>query len=48
LWPDFKTEQLFHLTADPIEENDLAADPSQKDRLAEMRDRFADLKAAAR
>jgi arylsulfatase A-like enzyme len=47
-WPDFKTEQLFHLTADPIEESDLIADPAQKDRLAEMRSRFAELKAAAR
>ncbi len=46
-WPDFETEQLFNLTTDPIEENDLIADPSQKDRLAEMRGRFADLKAKA-
>ena len=48
VWPDFGTEQLFNLTSDPIEENDLAADPAQKDRLAEMRGRFAELKAAAR
>jgi arylsulfatase A-like enzyme len=47
-WPDFKTEQLFNLTSDPIEENDLVADPAQQDRLAEMRARFADLKAAAK
>jgi arylsulfatase A-like enzyme len=47
-WPDFKTEQLFDLIKDPIEENDLIADPAQKDRLAEMRDRFAKLKAVAR
>ncbi|MEY3896254.1 MAG: hypothetical protein RLZZ214_1774 [Verrucomicrobiota bacterium] len=47
-WPDFKTEQLFNLTADPIEEHDLVADPAQQDRLEEMRGRFADLKAAAR
>ncbi len=46
-WPDFKLEQLFDLTADPREENDLAKDPSQSERLAEMRDRFKSLKAAA-
>lgn len=48
LWPDFQQEQLFDLKADPLEENDRIADPSEKDRLAEMRQRFAELKAAAR
>ena len=47
-WPDFKTEQLFDLRTDPLEENDLIADPAQAKRLAEMRRRFAELKAAAR
>ena len=47
-WPDFKQEQLFHLTADPMEEQDLAGDPASKDQLEEMRQRFAELKAAAR
>ena len=47
-WPDFEREQLFDLKADPFEENDLAADPAQKERLAEMRGHFAELKAAAR
>jgi arylsulfatase len=47
-WPDFKTEQLFDLRADPMEEHDLIAEPAQAARLAEMRDRFAKLKAAAR
>ena len=47
-WPDFKTEQLFDLRADPHEERDLIADPAQQERLAEMRARFAELKAAAR
>jgi arylsulfatase A-like enzyme len=47
-WPDFDREQLFDLKADPFEEKDLIADPGQKDRLAEMRGRFAELKAAAR
>lgn len=46
-WPDFNTEQLFNLTTDPIEENDLIADPAQKDRLVEMRNRFNELKSAA-
>ena len=47
-WPDFKTEQLFDLRADPREEHDLIADPGQAKRLSEMRGRFAELKAAAR
>ncbi len=47
-WPDFAREQLFDLRADASEENDLAADPAQTDRLAEMRARFAELKANAR
>jgi arylsulfatase len=47
-WPDFKTEQLFDLHADPMEENDRISDPAQAGRLAEMRRRFAELKAAAR
>ena len=47
-WPDFGREQLFDLRADPREEADLAADAGQKDRLAEMRRRFAELKALAR
>ena len=47
-WPDFDLEQLFDLKADPHEENDLAKDPAQSARLAEMRTRFAELKAAAR
>jgi arylsulfatase A-like enzyme len=48
LWPDFKREQLFDLKGDPFEENDLINDPAQKDRLAEMRQRFEELKAAAK
>jgi arylsulfatase A-like enzyme len=47
-WPEEGIEQLFHITEDPFEENDLAADPSQKDRLAEMRARFNELKAQAK
>jgi arylsulfatase A-like enzyme len=48
LWPDFGYEQLFHLTADPGEENDLARDPAHAAKLAELRTRFAELKAAAK
>jgi arylsulfatase len=48
LWPDFEQEQLFDLGKDPLEENDIIADASQKDRLVEMRARFAELKAAAK
>jgi arylsulfatase A-like enzyme len=47
-WPESKLEQLFHVSADPFEENDLARDPAQTQRLAEMRARFAELKAAAK
>jgi len=47
-WPNFNTEQLFDLGADPMEENDRIADSAQATRLAEMRARFAELKAAAR
>jgi arylsulfatase len=47
-WPDAKLEQLFHVEADPLEENDLAQDPAQAKRLAEMRTRMAELKAAAK
>jgi arylsulfatase len=46
-WPDFDTEQLFDLHADPHEEHDLILDPAQRKRLAEMRARFAQLRAAA-
>lgn len=47
-WPNYDTEQLFDLTTDPHEENDLAALPQHREKLAEMRTRFAELKAAAK
>jgi len=47
-WPDYKLEQLFHVAADPLEETDLAGDPAQATRLAEMRARLAELEAAAK
>lgn len=45
-WPDFKQEQLFDLSTDPHEENDLIADPAQATRLVGLRSRFAELKKA--
>jgi len=39
---------LFHITEDPQEEKDLAKDPAQASRIAEMRARLAELKAAAK
>ena len=47
-WPEYEIEQLFHITEDPAEENDLAANPAQKDRLVEMRTRFNELKSQAK
>lgn len=47
LWPDFNHEELFDLTADPLEEHDLASDPTQAKRLNEMRTRFNELKSQA-
>lgn len=46
-WPEADLEQLFDLVNDPREENDLAADPDQADRLAAMRQRFRELKKKA-
>ncbi|GAB5405659.1 MAG: sulfatase [Aureliella sp.] len=47
-WPEFDREQLFNLTSDPIEENDLADDPAHAEKLVEMRTRFNQLKSAAK
>jgi arylsulfatase A-like enzyme len=47
-WPEHDYEQLFDLTHDPREEHDLAKDPAQAGRLAAMRTRFNELKAAAK
>jgi arylsulfatase len=47
-WPDANYEQLFQLSADPREENDLAKLPEHQERLLAMRNRFSELKAAAK
>ena len=48
LWPDFGTEQLFDLRADPQEENDLATVSAHSARLDALRRRFQERKTAAR
>jgi arylsulfatase A-like enzyme len=47
-YPDWGTEQLFDLKADPGELKDLIADPMQAARLAQLRARLAELRQAAR
>ncbi|MEM9021493.1 MAG: sulfatase [Planctomycetota bacterium] len=47
-WPEDDVEQLFDLVNDPIEENDLAASPQYAEKLEEMRERFNELKEAAK
>ena len=47
-WPDFNHEELYDLERDPCEERNLAGDPDQAARLAELRQRFAQLKAQAK
>jgi arylsulfatase len=47
-WPDHNYEQLFDLTVDRQEENDLARDAQHAARLTEMRSQFTKLKAEAR
>ena len=44
-WPQFRYEQLFHLTVDPLlEQNDLANQSEYKSLLMEMRDWHNELK----
>ncbi|QDT68760.1 Arylsulfatase [Planctomycetes bacterium MalM25] len=47
LWPVQGVEQLFCLSTDALEERDLVSEPRHAQRLARMRERFAELKAAA-
>lgn len=46
-WPEHDVEQLFDLTNDPREENDLIDSPEHTIRLSEMRQQFKILKAQA-
>jgi arylsulfatase A-like enzyme len=48
LWPKQNVEQLFNLVDDPREENDLIRNTDAAPVLAEMRQRFKELKAAAK
>lgn len=47
VWPEWDYEELFDLTVDPGEQHNLIADPAQAARLAALRARLAELKAAA-
>ncbi|MGJ8644680.1 MAG: sulfatase family protein [Luteolibacter sp.] len=46
-WPDFDREQLFHVSEDPFEENDVIANPEYSGVLVEMRERFQMVKKQA-
>jgi hypothetical protein len=46
-WPDFGVEQLFHLKVDPLEEHDVVNVAAHAGVLAELRQRFKQLKAGA-
>jgi arylsulfatase len=48
LWPDSGYEQLFDLKKDPLEENDLAKDPSFRSKLESLKVRFQELKSLAK
>lgn len=46
-WPDWNYEELFDLKQDPLEERNLAADPAQAPRLAELRAKLETLRLQA-
>jgi arylsulfatase A-like enzyme len=46
-WPDFKVEQFFDLTKDPLEEIDQIDNPQYATKITAMRKRFAELKKDA-
>jgi arylsulfatase A-like enzyme len=48
VWPDWGYEELFDLKHDPLEEHNLAGDPSAASRLAELRARLEELRHQAR
>ena len=47
-WPEFEHEQLFDLTGDPTELNNLAGQPAQANLLSEMRIQLTRLRERAR
>jgi arylsulfatase A-like enzyme len=47
-WPDFDTEELFNLAADPYEEKNLAAEPKSASLRDELRAKLVELRAAAK
>jgi arylsulfatase A-like enzyme len=46
VYPAGPVELLFHVAEDPLEEHDLARDPAQADRIADLRTRLAALGAS--
>ena len=42
-WPQWDTEQLFDLRSDPLEQNDIFADPKYANLVVEMRKRHNEL-----
>jgi arylsulfatase A-like enzyme len=47
-WPDFNTEELYDLKADPLEENNLIKSEQHQESLKLLRIRFKELKADAK
>ena len=44
VWPEYAREQLFQISTDPHEEHDRINDPAAAATLAQMRQRFTELK----